>query len=57
MSYFFDLEPPFKIWKDFKKECKKYNKENIENLIDLIKNNKLSKKELDYVYKNYNIKF
>jgi hypothetical protein len=57
MSYFFDFEPPFEIWKDFKKECKKYHKENIKNLIDLIKNNKLSKKELDYVYKNYNIKF
>ena len=53
ISYFFDLEQPFKEWKGFNKECKKYHKENIEDLLQLIKNNKLTKKELDYVYKNY----
>ena len=39
------------VQKSFNKECKKYHKENIEDLLQLIKNNKLTKKELDYVYK------
>lgn len=54
-SYFFDIDPAFKIWKDFNKECIKYHKENTEYITNLIKNNKLSKKELDYVSKIYKI--
>ena len=55
INYFFDLDPQFEVWKDFNKECKKYNKENSKDLVQFIKNNKLSKKELDYISKNYKI--
>ena len=54
--FYFDLEPSFKIWKNFKKECKKYDVENVKQITYLIKSNKLSKKEIAYVTDKYNLK-
>ena len=47
-SYYFDIDPNFKIWKNFKSECKKYQEE-----YKIFNNNTNKKKEKLKGYKSY----
>jgi hypothetical protein len=54
INFYYDVSIDCKIWKDYEKECIKYN----NDIIDMVKKNKeiiskLPKNKQEYIYKNY----
>ena len=52
-TYFYDIDDEFKEWKNFKKECKVYNKNNIKYLKEIW--SQIPKKYIKYIKKKYKL--